>query len=44
MLAQRTFEVVLVAQGKPVGFSFEPRADRSVRYDGAQVEKRSLSR
>jgi len=44
MLAQRTFEVVLVAKGKPVGFSFEPRADRSVRYDGAQVEIRSLSR
>jgi hypothetical protein len=44
MLAQRTFEVVLVAKGKPVGFSFEPKPDRSVRYDGAQVEIRSLSR
>jgi len=44
MLAQRTFEVVLVAKGKPVGFSFEPKPDRSVRYEGAQVEIRSLSR
>ncbi len=46
MLAQRTFEVVLVAKGKPVGFSFEPKADRTVRYDGAavDVELRSLSR
>jgi alpha-D-xyloside xylohydrolase len=38
MLASRTFEVVLVAKGKPVGFSFEPKADRTVRYDGAEVE------
>ncbi len=46
MLAQRTFEVVLVGKGKPVGFSFEPKADRTVRYDGAavDVELRSLSR
>jgi alpha-D-xyloside xylohydrolase len=46
MLAQRTFEVVLVGKGKPVGFSFEPKADRAVRYDGAAVvvELRSLSR
>jgi alpha-D-xyloside xylohydrolase len=38
MLASRTFEVVLVARGKPVGFSFEPRPDRVVRYDGSEVE------
>ena len=46
MLAQRTFEVVLVSKTKPVGFSFEPKADRTVRYDGAAVELdlRSLSR
>jgi alpha-D-xyloside xylohydrolase len=46
MLAQRTFEVVLVAKGKPVGFSFEPKPDRTVRYDGAEaeVELRSLPR
>jgi len=37
MLVQRTFEVVLVAKGKPVGFTFEPKADRTVRYDGAEV-------
>jgi hypothetical protein len=40
MLAQRTFEVVRVAKTKPVGFSFEPKPDRSVRYDGAAVEVR----
>jgi hypothetical protein len=46
MLVQRTFEVVLVAKGKPVGFSFEPKPDRTVRYDGAEaeVELRSLPR
>jgi alpha-D-xyloside xylohydrolase len=38
MLASRTLEVVLVAKGKPVGFSFEPRPDRVVRYDGSEVE------
>jgi alpha-D-xyloside xylohydrolase len=37
MLASRTFDVVLVAEGKPVAFSFEPKADRTVRYDGAAV-------
>jgi alpha-D-xyloside xylohydrolase len=46
MLASCTFEVVLVAKGKPVGFSFEPKADRTVRYDGAElpVDLRSLAR
>ncbi len=46
MLASRTFDVVLVTKGKPVGFSFEPKPDRTVRYDGAAVavELRSLSR
>jgi alpha-D-xyloside xylohydrolase len=38
MLASRTFQVVLVAKGKAVGFSFEPRPDRVVRYDGSEVE------
>jgi alpha-D-xyloside xylohydrolase len=38
MLATRTFDVVLVAEGRPVGFSFEPKADRTVRYDGAEVK------
>jgi alpha-D-xyloside xylohydrolase len=37
MLASRTFEVVLVAKGKPVAFSFEPKPDRTVRYNGAAV-------
>ena len=44
MLASRTFEVVVVSKDRPVGFSFEPRADRSVRYDGAAVEVGRLPR
>jgi alpha-D-xyloside xylohydrolase len=40
MLARRTLEVVLVGKTKPVGFSFEPKADRTIRYDGAAVEVR----
>ena len=40
MLAPRTFEVVLVGKTRPVGFSFEPKPDRTVRYDGAAVEVR----
>jgi hypothetical protein len=38
MQKERTFEVVLVSKAKPVGFSFAPKADKSVRYDGALVE------
>jgi len=38
MLKQRTFQVVLVAKDKPVGFSFTPKADKVVHYDGASVE------
>ena len=38
MQSQRTFEVVLVAKGKAVGFSFEPKADKKVDYEGAAVE------
>jgi alpha-D-xyloside xylohydrolase len=46
MLASRTFEVVRVAKDRPVGFSFAPNPDRTVRYDGAalEVELRSPSR
>ena len=46
MLAERTFDVVLVGKGKAVGFSFEPKADQTVHYDGAAVavELRSLSK
>jgi alpha-D-xyloside xylohydrolase len=40
MLARRTFEVVLVGKTKPVGFSFEPKADRTVRYEGALLDVR----
>jgi hypothetical protein len=40
MLARRTFEVVLVGKTKPVGFSFEPKADRTVRYEGAPLDVR----
>ena len=38
MLDSRTFEVVFVTKDKPVAFSFVPKADRAVRYDGAAVE------
>jgi alpha-D-xyloside xylohydrolase len=38
MLAERTFEVVLVSQERPVGFSFTPSADKSLRYDGRALE------
>jgi hypothetical protein len=38
MQTERTFEVVLVSKAKPVGFSFAPKVDKSVRYDGAPIE------
>jgi alpha-D-xyloside xylohydrolase len=38
MLKERRFEVVLVAKDKPVGFSFEPKSDKTVHYDGGVVE------
>ena len=38
MLKERTFEVVLVTKDKPVGFSFEPKTDKSVKYDGTAIE------
>jgi len=38
MQKRRTFEVVVVSKAKPVGFSFTPKADRTIRYDGAAVE------
>jgi alpha-D-xyloside xylohydrolase len=40
MLAERSFEVVLVSRDKAVGFSFAPHADRTVRYRGEAVEVR----
>ncbi len=38
MLSERTFEIVLVSKSKPVGFSFTPKADRSVRYVGEVIK------
>ncbi len=38
MLAKRTFNVVLVASNKPAGFSFTPKADRTVAYQGKAVK------
>jgi hypothetical protein len=38
MQQARTFEVVLVSKAKPVGFSFAPKADKRIRYDGAAIE------
>jgi alpha-D-xyloside xylohydrolase len=40
MLAERTFEVVLVSKDKPVGFSFTPKADQTIRYRGEAMEVR----
>jgi alpha-D-xyloside xylohydrolase len=38
MQKERTFEVVLVSKARPVGFSFTPKADKTVHYDGTVVE------
>ncbi len=38
MLAERTVQVVLVEAGKPVGFSFEPKLARTIRYSGAATD------
>ena len=40
MQSERTFEVVVVSKARPVGFSFTPKADKSVRYDGAAIDVR----
>jgi hypothetical protein len=40
MLTQRTFEVILISKVKPVGFSFTPPVDRTVRYDGNELKLR----
>src|SRR5262249_1028527 len=40
MLSTRRVEVVLVSKVKPAGFSFEPKADRTVAYRGDPVEVR----
>jgi alpha-D-xyloside xylohydrolase len=38
MQKERTFEVVLVSKANPVGFSFAPKADKTIRYDGTAVQ------
>jgi alpha-D-xyloside xylohydrolase len=38
MLTRRTFNLVLVAGDKPVGFSFTPKADQTVAYHGKEVK------
>ena len=38
MQKQRTFEVVLVAKDKTVGFSFTPKVDKTAKYDGSAFE------
>ena len=38
MLAKRTFNVVLVAKDKPVGFSFTPQADQTAAYLGKELK------
>ena len=40
MLQRRTFELVLVSKARPVGFSFAPKPDRSLSYDGEAVSVR----
>jgi len=40
MLDERTFEIVLISKSKPAGFSFTPKADRSVRYVGDLLKVR----
>jgi alpha-D-xyloside xylohydrolase len=40
MLSERTFEIVFVSKSKPAGFSFTPKADRSVRYGGEALKVR----
>ena len=40
MLARRTFEVVVIAKGRAVPFSFTPKADKTVSYGGEAVSVR----
>ncbi len=40
MLAARTFDLVLVTKAKPVGFSFTPKPNQTVRYRGEAIEVR----
>ena len=38
MLKERTFQVIVISRQKPVGFSFSPQPDRSVRYNGDAID------
>jgi alpha-D-xyloside xylohydrolase len=38
MLTERTFNIVFISQAKPVGFSFTPTPDRTIRYQGTEVK------
>jgi len=40
MLTDRTFKIVLISKTKPIGFSFTPLADRTIRYDGKELKIR----
>ena len=38
MLKKRTFNIVVVANDKPVGFSFTPKVDQTVAYRGKEMK------
>jgi alpha-D-xyloside xylohydrolase len=38
MPTERTFQVIVVSKDNPVGFSFDPKPDKTVHYDGAAVD------
>jgi len=40
MLTERTFAVVLVSKARPTGFTFAPRADRTLDYRGDEISVR----
>jgi alpha-D-xyloside xylohydrolase len=37
MLKKRTFQIVFIRPDRPVGFSFDPTADKTIQYDGQAV-------
>jgi alpha-D-xyloside xylohydrolase len=41
MLARRSFQLVFVSRGRPAGFSFELRPDRTVSYVGEELRIRA---
>jgi alpha-D-xyloside xylohydrolase len=38
MLEKRTFEIIVVTPAHPVAFSFQPVAEKTVRYEGKQID------